>query len=235
MFWHKEEKKKRESKELDLNWFEAWYKFDLLQKIHIMVTHRLKVLQFNDSSGRSVLCKTAEQLLEFLFNMETWKDIPWYEWKYQVSNIWNINSLSFNKTKVCKSLNKYTDKDWYLYVKLCKDWKVTHFRVSRLVLQAFIRNPEQKEQANHKNGIRNDNRLENLEWVTDTENKRHSFRELWRKEKMFRKYVLQYSLDWEFIKRWDSRTDARLATWVNNISKALSWEIKRAGNFIWKI
>lgn len=105
MFFSREVKKKRESKELELSWFEAWYKFDLLQKIHIMVTHRLKVLQFNDSSGRSVLCKTAEQLLEFLFNMETWKDIPWYEWKYQVSNIWNINSLSFNKTKVCKSLN----------------------------------------------------------------------------------------------------------------------------------
>lgn len=71
----------------------------------------------------------------------------------------------------------------YERVCLSSNGTAKHYQVHRLVGIAFIKNPDCKPQINHKNGIRNDNRVENLEWVTPSENVIHSYKFLGRKAK----------------------------------------------------
>jgi hypothetical protein len=61
-------------------------------------------------------------------------------------------------------------------VKLCKNGKEQTQKVHRLVAQAFIPNPNNYPQVNHKNGIKTDNRVENLEWCNNRQNIIHSFK-----------------------------------------------------------
>lgn len=120
--------------------------------------------------------KNTNQLLEI------WKDIAGYEGYYQVSNYGRVKSLkrwvlSKNNKKMPvkeKILKLQNDKDGYKTVELNKNSKGIHFRVHRLVADAFIPNPENKPEVNHINGIKYDNLLENLEWNTDLENRTHA-------------------------------------------------------------
>lgn len=113
---------------------------------------------------------------------EIWKDIPDYEGLYQVSNIGRIKStnktiyLKNGKTKVSRSLiMKETLDKGYKVVTLSRNLKKMRTGCHRLVAKAFIPNPHNKPCVNHINGIKNDNRVENLEWVTYSENEWHSF------------------------------------------------------------
>lgn len=116
---------------------------------------------------------------------EIWKDIVGYEGFYQVSNLGRIKTLDrINKLpnkveyiSIRESLMKIkTTKNGYSTIKLYNNstGKSKEYFVHKLVLIMFSPNPENKLEGNHKNGIKSDNTLENLEWCTRAENNRHA-------------------------------------------------------------
>ena len=113
---------------------------------------------------------------------EVWKDIEGYEGLYQVSNFGNIKSLPrirhngkgtyIQKEKLLKQTFTSTG---YKKVELCKDGKRKGFKVHRLVAIAFIPNPDNKPEVNHIDGNKINNNIDNLEWVTSSENTIHAY------------------------------------------------------------
>lgn len=99
-----------------------------------------------------------------------WKAVPGYGGKYEVSNRGDVRNPKG------EYLKPFPIPKGYLVVDLCHNGKKTHIRVNRLVAEAFIPNPDNKAEVNHKNGNKADNRVENLEWSTKSENMIHAYR-----------------------------------------------------------
>lgn len=102
---------------------------------------------------------------------EIWKDIPNYDGDYKISNLGRIYSHVSGKILSTKPHKTYGYANCPLGDKANR---VTH-RVHRLVAEAFLPNPENKKEVNHKNKDKADNRVENLEWMNGWENTQHRF------------------------------------------------------------
>lgn len=118
--------------------------------------------------------------------MAIWKPVVGYEGFYEVSDEGCLRSVdrevpyksSGTMIRRGRPMKLNTNKYGYVDVRLGKEGVETSHLMHRLVAMAFLENPEAKPQVNHKNGNKSDNRLENLEWSTLSENRLHAYREL---------------------------------------------------------
>ncbi|NDB81369.1 MAG: hypothetical protein EB127_01275 [Alphaproteobacteria bacterium] len=112
--------------------------------------------------------------------IEEWKSCPGYECSYEVSNFGNVRSID----RTCgsrpgvtkgKLLKPFINRHKYLEVNLFENSKSTPKIIHRLVAKAFIPNPESKPQVNHIDGNKLNNRVDNLEWMSNSENQKHAY------------------------------------------------------------
>ena len=158
---------------------------------------------------------------------EIWRDIVDYSGKYQVSNLGRIRRVEI--------LNEFTHYRGYKYVNLTKDKQTKHKYIHRLIAEAFIENPNNLETVNHINEVKDDNRISNLEWMSYFDNNHHGT-VIQRRSITRGKKVLQYSLNGEFIKEWNSAREIERTLGYSNvgINQCCRKIIKKSKGFIWK-
>lgn len=148
--------------------------------------------------------------------IEVWRDVPSFQGVLQASNTGRIKRLAkYRNTKgggrahMPEKILKQTISN-YGYYKVCIsiDGKVHHLSAHRLIAEAFVPNPNIQHQINHINGIKTDNSIENLEWVSLTENIRHAHatglsavQPKGEANKLSKK-LYQYDLNGNLIKEW---------------------------------
>lgn len=177
--------------------------------------------------------------------VEIWKFINGYEDLFEISSKGKIRTL------YKKHMNKYIKLPQYIYSTLTEDkdgylTKIFEYyknnkkniKIHRLVATYFIPNPLNLPCVNHINGVKSDNRVENLEWVSVKENNEHSYRVLGRVGvgKKKKKIVQRNRLTNEVIKIWDCARDIRLELGFSakSISCACYGRQKTAYGFIWE-
>lgn len=177
--------------------------------------------------------------------MEVFVEIKGIRGRYEVSNMGNVRSLNRSKPILMK---QYVDFQGYKTIFFHKgdgDYKV--HKVHRLVAIAFIPNPENKCCVNHKNGVKTDNREENLEWCTHSENQIHKFKVLGHKIHWTGKFgvsnskskaVIQCTMDGDVVAEYGGVHEAARITGFNrgaignccrgiaNHHKGFKWKFK---------
>lgn len=174
---------------------------------------------------------------------EVWKDIPEYKGLYQASNFGNIRSLDreitqlangrkmhFTYVKKGRVLAQSIQNGGYPVVSISVNARRKICTVHRLVASAFIENPNDFRDVNHKDGNKQNNYVENLEWVEHSENIKHSYRKLGQK----RHYKPIRCIDTGIT--YQSCKEASVMTGINksSINHAVNGVSNHAGGMKWE-
>lgn len=170
---------------------------------------------------------------------EIWRPVIEFEGLYEISNFGRVKSieksvnnnggLQYRKEKILKP---HRNIHGYLQVDLSKNKTFTK-TIHRMVALAFIPNPMNKAQVNHKDGNKINNFVDNLEWATPSENTLHSVRVLGKRP--IGKPVLQIKNN-KVVAEFNSTRDAQRFTGITsgNISNVCLGKTKTAGGYIWR-
>ena len=160
--------------------------------------------------------------------IEKWKDIKGFE-NYQISNMGRVRSKAREGTK--GGIVKQFVRGKYYKVKIYLNGKQVNFWTHRLVAQAFVGNPNNKPEVNHKNGNKLDNNAENLEWCNRSENLDHAIRNGLRKTRPVRQILNGITIAYHL--------NCHRASVKTGIDSALIWyclngKRKKAGGYEWE-
>lgn len=175
---------------------------------------------------------------------EVWIDIQGYEGLYQISNLGNVKSLARyrknngdSKTFVKERILKQSKNNkGYSTIQLCKNGIAKPYSVHRLVATAFVPNPNNLPEVNHKDEDKNNNNFNNLEWVSTKDNINYGTRN--KRSAITKGYKVQaFNDEEELIMEFDSMCEAERQTGINqqNISRCCANKSKHAGGYVWKI
>lgn len=166
---------------------------------------------------------------------EIWREIAGYEGLYKVSNMGRVMSLNYRHTGKVKVLKNRPEKDGYLVINFCYNGKIKTFKIHRLVAEAFIPNPDNLPQVNHKDEDKTNNCVENLEWCTNKYNSNYGTRKH-RLSETHKISVSQFDKTGLLIKVYSSGITAQMETGINssNITKCCRGKLKTAGGYIWR-
>lgn len=177
------------------------------------------------------------------YKNEEWRAVPGYENNYMVSNMGRVKNIKLNHIlKPVKVIGGYYRVD------LSVNNNPKHFRVHKLVALAFLPNPKNLPSINHKDENKANNSVDNLEWCTHKYNSNYgtakersaahkNYAEIARKGLVYKyKPVVQYNLNGEFVKRWESATHCEKVLGINasRIRSCCRGVSKIAHGYIWR-
>jgi hypothetical protein len=186
---------------------------------------------------------------------EIWKPVVGYEGLYEVSNLGNVRSINYNHTWIKRNLSLMKTL-WYNYVSVYKLWETKRKRVHILVCEAFLwKSIWLMNQVNHINWIKDDNRVENLEWVDASYNAKHAYTlwlnritdkhisrvspswkwKFWKLHKQSKR-IAQFDTNWDYLRTWDSTMDIERELWIwhANVSFCCKNHSRKTWWFYWK-
>jgi len=179
---------------------------------------------------------------------EQWKDVIGFEGLYKVSSLGRIKSIDryihYKKGErhiASKIIKSFINKQGYFCIILTRNQAHIDKRVNRVVAMAFIPNPSNLPQVNHKDENKLNNMVSNLEWVTCKQNANYGNRNKTLSKKMRNNAitsmpVIQYSKSFIKINEFPSINEAgrKTNTRIGSISRCCNYKIKTANSFIWK-
>ena len=161
---------------------------------------------------------------------ETWKDIAGYEGLYQVSDLGRVRSLNYRHTGKTKIIKPSKNNCGYFIIRLCKNNKGKGYSIHRLVALAFVEGQDLfKNEINHINEDKSDNRAINLEWCDRDYNMNFGTRT----ERTVIP-VVQLTLDYKFVAKWPSFIEAgRSGFNQGNINQCCQHKLKSTSKYRW--